>query len=265
MKELEIVERAEISKNEWKAQFYDSTVNYVTKYGEDILELLAPKEGEQILDLGCGTGHLTEKIAQQGAKVIGIDFSENMIEEAQRLYSHLDFQVQNAEHLQLDEKVDAVFSNAALHWMKNASAVTNSVANCLKQGGRFVAEFGGQDNVAVIIEALYQALGEKGIKRSEVYHPWYFPSVGEYTSLLEASGFTVRYVLYFDRPTLLEDCPRGVEDWIRNFAGDFVQSVSPELREEVIQRAAELTKPQLFQEGQWFADYCRLRFVAVKK
>lgn len=253
------------SQNLWQAQYYDQSANYVTKLGESLLELLAPLQGEQILDLGCGTGHLTAKISEAGAIVQGIDLSENMIKEAKSLYPSIDFRVENAENFQLSEPVDAVFSNAALHWIKDAPAVIRCVANSLRTGGRFVAEMGGENNVAGIIESLYRALEEYGVKIEAIYNPWYFPSVGEYTSLLESEGFQVTYVHYFERPTWLQNGSNGVADWIQNFAGDFLQAIPMEKREEFIQRTTEISKPHLYKDGKWYADYRRLRFIAIKK
>jgi trans-aconitate methyltransferase len=260
-----MTEKNVMSKNNWQAQYYDQTVNYVTRLGESILDLLMPQQDEMILDLGCGTGHLTDKIAQRGANVVGVDLSINMITEARRLYPNIDFRIENAENLQFGETFDAVFSNAALHWMKNPTAVSDSVYGALKPGGRYVAELGGEKNVFSITDSLYKALGEHEILKSQVFNPWYFPSVGEYTSILEKSGLTVTHVSYFERPTPLDDCPNGLEDWIKNFAGDFLESIDVEDQQKIINRTVELAKPTLFTDGQWYADYRRLRFLAIKK
>lgn len=254
-----------MAKQQWDPAFYDKTVNFVTTYGEDVLTLLHPQAGERILDLGCGTGHLTAQISKAKATVYGMDASYSMIEQAQQLYPEIPFFVGNGETFQLEEPVDAVFSNAALHWMKNAREVVSNVKNHLRVGGRFVAEMGGKGNVAIITNALYQALAEHGIKKEQINNPWYFPSVAEYTTLLEEEGFQISYVLYFERPTVLEDCPNGLKEWIRNFAHIFIEKVSIDKQDSVMARVNELTKPLLYKDGKWYADYKRLRFLAVKK
>jgi trans-aconitate methyltransferase len=134
----------EQTKNLWNAKLYDCEHDFVARYGKDAIELLAPKNEEQILDLGCGTGHLTRAIAETGAEVLGIDSAQSMIEEARETYPQLRFEVRDGENLTFNEQFDAVFSNAALHWMKNAEAVVKGVWRSLKSQGRFVAEFGGK-------------------------------------------------------------------------------------------------------------------------
>ncbi|WP_062049427.1 class I SAM-dependent methyltransferase [Bacillus sp. JCM 19034] len=256
---------AKHSENEWHAQFYDETAAYVTKYGESLLELLASKQGETILDIGCGTGHLTKQIADFGAGVVGIDYSQSMVTKAKQLYPQCEFNVEDAERLPYRSQFDAVFSNAALHWMKNAQAVSQSVYRALKPGGRYIAELGGKGNVQTIINALYEALAEHGIQREDVYYPWIFPSIGEYATILEKAGFTVSTMVLYERPTLLENGAKGLQDWIINFAGDFLQVVhNDQTKHAVIERATKIATPAIVRDGKWYADYKRLRFIAIK-
>lgn len=252
------------SRNEWDGQRYDDQVGFVTTLGASVIELLAPQPGESVLDLGCGTGHLTAQIAAAGARASGIDSSPEMIARAQSLYPHLSFTVADAHQFTLAEPVNAVFSNAALHWMTEPQAVIDSVWAALAPGGRFVAEMGAKRNVAALVQGLHQALVEEGLTPEQVPQPWYFPSVAEYTALLEKAGFEVSYVRYFSRPTPLDDCPEGAADWVRNFGGDFLKAAPPDAHDRIATRVAALTKPVLCQDGRWFADYRRLRFVAVK-
>ena len=175
----------------WDSALYDEKFAIITEFGAGVVELLAPGPGERIVDLGCGTGGLTAQIAEAGAEVLGIDASEAMIARARVLYPNLRFEVARGEDFTLEAPADAVFSNAALHWMSPPDAVTASVLRALQPGGRFVAEMGGSGNIATIIGALYQALAEEGIPREQVRNPWYFPSIGEYASLLERAGFEV--------------------------------------------------------------------------
>ncbi len=264
MQDTSVARQAGSSANDWDSALYDGSFAVVTRFGAGVFELLAPKPGERILDLGCGTGALTAQIADAGAEALGIDGAESMIERARQQYPALRFEVGRGESFEVGVPVDAVFSNAALHWMFPPEAVVARVHAALKPGGRFVAEMGGTGNVRVIRDAISLALQEEGMPREEVPMPWYFPSVGEYSALLEGAGFEVRFMLLFDRPTPLDDCPEGVADWVRMFGDDFVAVVPPDRRDHVARRAAELSRPLLVKDGRWLADYRRLRFVAIK-
>jgi trans-aconitate methyltransferase len=248
----------------WDSRLYDESFRIITQLGAGVVELLAPRPGERIVDVGCGTGALTAQIAAAGAEIVGIDASEAMIDRARELYPQLRFEVAKGEEFTLEYPVDAVFSSAALHWMSPPEAVAASVARALKPSGRFVAEMGGRGNIATIVGAIYQVLAEEGIPRERVRNPWYFPSIGEYASLLERAGFEVVLMQLFDRPTPLDDCPNGVADWLRMFGGDFLAAVPATRREHFQERVNELTRPLLERAGRWVADYRRLRFMAVK-
>jgi trans-aconitate methyltransferase len=252
------------SATRWDSKLYDESFGIITRLGTGVIELLAPRPGEQIIDLGCGTGALTAEIAATGAEVVGIDASEAMIARARELYPQLQFEVAKGEEFTVEAPVDAVCSNAALHWMSPPEEVAASVARALEPGGRFVAEMGGSGNISTIVAAVYQALAEEGIPRERVRNPWYFPSIGEYASLLERAGFEVRFMQLFDRPTPLDDCPNGIADWLRMFGGDLLAPVPADRRTRVQERVNDLTRPRLQQEGRWIADYRRLRFMAVK-
>nr|WP_197052453.1 methyltransferase domain-containing protein [Halobellus rufus] len=197
---------------EWDSDAYDGSHAFVYEYGESVVDLLDPTPGERILDLGCGTGHLTERIADAGAEVVGIDQSDEMIETARETYPDLEFRRADARDFDVEEPVDAVFSNAALHWIDEQDAVTEAVADALAPGGRYVAELGGSGNVARIVEAVAAELTERGYEPAA--EPWYFPTVGEHATTLEAHGFEVRYARLFDRPTELDDGEEGMAAWI---------------------------------------------------
>jgi trans-aconitate methyltransferase len=253
------------SRNRWDSGLYDESFGVITRLGAGVVDLLVPRAGERILDLGCGTGHLTARIAEAGAEVIGIDAAEAMIARAREAYPNLRFEVGRGEDFALETPVDAVFSSAALHWMWPPDAVAACVHRALGPGGRFVAEMGGRGNTATIIGAIYRALAEAGAPPERVRSPWYFPSVGEYAPILEKAGFEVSLMQLFDRPTPLDDCPDGAADWVRMFGGDFLRAVPPEGRDRFLARVNELARPALYRDGRWVADYRRLRFVAVKR
>ena len=252
------------SQTRWDSRLYEESFGIITQLGAGVVDLLAPQPGERIIDLGCGTGALTAQIAAAGTEVLGIDASEAMIERARELYPQLRFEVAAGENFAVEVPVDAVFSNAALHWMYPPEAVAAAVARALRPEGRFVAEMGGRGNIGTIIAAVYQALAEESIPREAVRNPWYFPSIGEYAALLEQVGFEVRFMRLFDRPTPLDNCPNGIADWLHMFGGDLLAPVPAERRARVQGRVNELARPRLEREGRWVADYRRLRFIAVK-
>lgn len=232
----------------WDASHYQARHSYVFAYGEGLIDILAPRASESILDLGCGAGQLTAKIAESGAQVLGIDRSEEMIEEARHNFPGLYFKVADAANFTIDSPVDAVFSNAALHWVKDADGVASSVARVLRPGGRFVIEMGGKGNVQAIVDAIREVAGP-------VETPWYFPSVGEYATVLERHGFEIAYAALFDRPTRVEG-EDGLEDWLTMFAASMIGTA--EMRRQV----ADCLRPKMFRDGAWFVDYRRLQIVA---
>lgn len=248
----------------WDARGYDQRLGIVTAFGADLLDWLAPQPGESILDLGCGTGHLTAEIARRGAHPQGIDASPAMVERARALYPAIPFQVADGTDFQIPEPVDAVFSNAALHWMRPPLGVIRSVAGALKPGGRFVAEMGGERNVTTIQAAIAKALTELGVPAAAVPDPWYFPSLSEYATLLEQNGFRVAQIVHFARPTPLDDCPEGIADWIRILGQQYLEAVPAGKTDQFLSRVNELTRPALCTEGRWVADYWRLRFQAIR-
>jgi len=251
-------------ENCWNTALYESKHTFVWQHGEALLELLSPQPGERILDLGCGTGQLTQKIAMSGADVRGIDYAPAMLEKARQNYPHLQFAIADARRFQVDQPLDAVFSNAVLHWIKEPDSVLYCIRQALKPRGRFVAEFGSKGNVKAIVEALYSALEENGYAASQEISPWYFPSIGEYATRLEQQGFNVTYAVLFDRPTPLEGGNTGMASWIQMFATSFLSRLSAEQQTKVIQAVEDRLRPMLYQNGTWIADYRRIRVIAIK-
>lgn len=223
------------------------------------MELLAPKPAERILDLGCGDGVLTLKLSQLGCQVVGVDSSPEQVAAARRL--GLDARVADGEKLDFSAEFDAVFSNAALHWMKRADDVLASVHAALKPGGRFVGELGGQGCVQTIRNALVAALRRRGID-GESRVPWYFPTPGDYASRLERAGFRVDSMVLFPRPTPL---PGDVTGWLETFGESFTRALPPEARRAYLEEVRAALEPQLRDAGgTWIADYVRLRFTATR-
>jgi trans-aconitate 2-methyltransferase len=248
--------------NDWNPSLYDQKHAFVFEYGKDLISLLQPHPGETILDLGCGTGHLTKAIAASGARVIGIDNSAKMIETARSTYPEIEFLVADARDFSFPFPFDAIFSNAALHWIPEAEQVVQCIAASLKTGGRLVAEFGGKGNIAHIITAIQQSTQE--LLQIEVGADWYFPSIGEYATLLEKHDLAVSSALLFDRPTQLEDGEQGMRNWIKMFKESMFLAIPDDAKEKVLASVEEKLRPVLFRDGHWFADYRRLRIVAYK-
>jgi trans-aconitate methyltransferase len=251
--------------NQWNTNLYEDKHAFVWKYGEDLINLLSPQPGEDILDVGCGTGQLTAKIADAGVNILGIDADVKMIEKAKINYPNLNFAVADARNLNLDKSFDKAFSNAVLHWINEPDLVIQSLFKVLKSGGRFVAEFGGNGNTKLITQAIVDALAAKNLDLGNIKQYWYFPSISDYTHRLEKNGFEVIDATLFDRPTPLEAAENGMSNWLKMFASGFLSKLSTQQQEEVIQSAVNQLKSELYQNGQWIADYRRIRIVAVKK
>ncbi len=234
--------------------------------GESLVKLLAPQYGEKILDLGCGRGDLTDIIAQSGACVRGIDSSGSMISTAQVNYPDIHFSVANARSFQVKRPLDAVFSHEVLHWIKEPDAVINCVEQALQPGGRFVAEFNCEGHVGAIVGAhLSVALSEISGQEPEAHNPWYCPSIDEYAGLLQQHGFDVREAVLVEPPTPpLQGGRWGLESLIQRFAGEFWWELSEDVRSHVINQVAERWRPALDRDGNWIADYRRIRVRAIK-
>lgn len=251
-----------MTAQDWDSDRYDSDHEFVYEYGGDVLDLLGPQPDERILDLGCGTGHLTAEIADRANSALGIDAASEMIEQAREQYPSIDFRQADAREVEVSG-FDAVFSNAVLHWIPGDEhgAVLNRVRDALTADGRFVAELGGHGNVEQIVTATLAELGERGY---EAENPWYFPRLGEYAGRLEAHGFEVTRAVLFDRPTTLEDGADGLSNWLVMFGDRLFGALTEREREAVVAAVEDRLRPTLFdaETETWTADYRRLRFVA---
>jgi SAM-dependent methyltransferase len=243
----------------WDPARYARNARFVSDLGAPLVELLAARPGERVLDLGCGDGALTAKLVEAGCEVVGVDASAPQVEAARSL--GLDAHVRDGEALDFDGGFDAVFSNAALHWMRRPERVIAGVWRALVPGGRFVAEFGGAGCVAKIRVALERALARRGLDAAAL-SPWYFPAEAEYRALLEARGFVVDSIALFPRPTPL---PGDVVGWLETFAESFTRPLPPDERPGFLAEVRDALRPELCDaEGRWTADYVRLRFAARK-
>jgi trans-aconitate methyltransferase len=244
------------SPQTWDADQYTRSAAFVAEMGEPVVEMLAPSAGERILDVGCGDGRLTERLVAMGAEMVGVDASPDMVAAARR--RGLDARVMPAESLAFDGEFDAVFSNAALHWVLQPEPALAGVHRALTSGGRFVAEFGGAGNIAQVCEALAAALARRG-HDFEALSPWYFPSPEEYGALLQAAGFSVEVIGLHDRPTRL---PGDIGDWLVLFSSSLLEPLLPDEREAAIEEVRSMLRPTLCNDGVWSVDYVRLRLLA---
>ncbi|RBL92250.1 methyltransferase domain-containing protein [Chitinophaga flava] len=246
----------------WNAELYKTKHAFVFEYGNSLIgDWLQPQAGEQILDLGCGTGELTAQLAASGAQVTGIDASPAMIATARQTFPEGSFDVADATTFSLPQQFDAIFSNATLHWVREKEKAIARMYAQLKKGGRLVIEMGGKGNVDSILHTLNIVMQEKGYH----YEPfWYFPSPGEYTTLLEQAGFKVERVHFFDRPTRLADPHTGIIDWLQMFGQHFFAGIPETDIQNILQQVQQELAPQITRNGELYADYVRLRVAAIK-
>lgn len=248
----------------WDPVLYDARHSFAWRHGADLIRLLAPRRGERILDLGCGTGHLAYRIEESGAHVVGIDASRRMIQIARRNFPGIQFQVADATSFRFREPFDGIFSNAVLHWIARPAKAVDCVWRALRPDGRFVAEFGGKGNVRRITDAILTARRDAGLSASARISPWYFPSVGDFASLLEKRGFDVISAELFPRPTRLEGGTSGLRNWLRMFAGDFFADLPRGKRRKLTEAIEEHLRPDHFRGRTWYADYVRIRVKATR-
>ncbi len=248
--------------DQWDSSLYEDRHSFVWKAGADLLALLEPQKGERILDIGCGPGQLTAQLAESGAEAVGMDSSVSMVAQARQNFPRLRFLLADVRNFHVDQPFDALFSNAALHWVRDADAAIACMAKALKPGGRLVLEMGGQGNIARICAGTEAVLREAGYKAE---HTWYFPSIGEYASLLEKHGFLVHFAQNFARWTKLEHPERGLREWLEMFGGAYFEDVPNAKREPLVREIESRLRPALWCDGNWFADYRRLRVIATSR
>lgn len=246
----------------WDADGYRERFSFVPRYGEDVMDLLRVPAGSLVVDLGCGNGTLSKKLADKGYRVLGVDASGEMAALARADYPQIPFLVADATEFTLDEKADAVFSNAVFHWIdreKQDRLIANISAQ-IKPGGELVCEFGGRG----CAEAVHSTL-EKCFEKRGLHYPrtFYFPTIGEYAPILEKHGLQVEYAVLFDRPTV-QQSEDGLTDWIHMFVKTPFIGMAPDMERAILQEANALLEDTLHKDGRWIIDYVRIRFRARK-
>ena len=254
-----LVRRGVAAAQSWDPDSYAKNARFVADLGAPVVELLAPRPGQRILDLGCGDGVLTKQLAAFGCEVVGVDASDALVERARQL--GVDARVMDGEALDFDADFDAVFSNAALHWMKTPDRVLSGVYRALRRGGRFVAELGGLGCVETLHRELIAALDARG-HDGRGASPWYFPDSEEYAARLATAGFELERIALIPRPTPL---PGDVMGWLETFAASFTRVLPEGERRRYLEEVRDAARPHLCDAtGAWTADYVRLRFAARK-
>ncbi|WPC43852.1 class I SAM-dependent methyltransferase [Clostridium sp. JS66] len=245
----------------WNSNLYDNKHSFVAEYGKSMIDLVNVGKDQKILDLGCGTGILTNELAKEGATVIGIDSSTDMVKKAKLNYPNLNFQVADATNLDFENYFDTVFSNAVFHWIPNQEKLLNSIYNSLKDNGKLICEFGAKNNVYKIQTAFEIALKQHGYSYCSEF---FFPSKEEYKILLEEAGFEIEDIIEYDRPTPLADGEKGLRNWSCQFFANHISNVSYKEREQILFETEKICKDSLWKENQWIADYRRIKIIAVK-
>lgn len=247
--------------NRWSPADYARNAAFVPALGKPVLELLGPVVGLRVLDLGCGDGVLTAELVAAGAEVVGVDASPDMIAAAQA--RGLDARVMDGHALAFDGGFDAVFSNAALHWMLDPPRVAAGVFRALKPGGRFVGEMGGHGNVGQLRVALRAELLARSYPVPAEDPQWY-PTPEAFAAIYASAGLAEIDARLIDRPTEL---PGGAADWYKTFRAGFLDTAGvPDSEIEVVAHAAEARAAAALRQpdGRWLADYVRLRFTMRK-
>lgn len=245
--------------SEWNATMYDNKHDFVAEYGKGLLEYIPQNEKQSILDLGCGTGTLTVQLNNLAKMVIGVDQSESMIKKAQEQYPNINFLICDALSLPFENQFDVVFSNAVFHWIKDHETLLDNINKVLKPKGLLVCEFGASGNVATIENAFIKVCQDLGYKYKPKFN---FPTTKHFEDLLKKKGFIIEKIYDYDRPTLLKDHEKGLENWMRQFFASELEEMSKDIQSKIIKEVEALTKDKLWKENEWIADYRRLRVIA---
>lgn len=244
--------------NDWNAVKYNKHADFVSNLGMPVIDLLNPQKNERILDLGCGEGTLALEIQKFDTKVVALDLSADMVEKTKA--KGIEAYVMSATELEFISEFDAVFSNAVLHWVIDSHTAIRKIHAALKDNGRFIAEFGGYENIKYLTDAM-QKVFDNNPEYGKFNNPWYFPKDTEYKKLLESNGFKVEYIEIIPRPTQIDD----IFNWLTVFANGIVSHLSTEQQENFKNEVRKILKPKIYtKENGWVADYVRLRLKAIK-
>ncbi len=245
----------------WDSELYDKKHDFVSEYGKDLLEYIPADRMLKILDLGCGTGDLTCRLASFAHTVIGVDSSGSMIAQAKSKYCGIDFRVADALALPFENEFDIVFSNAVFHWIKDHDCLLKNIHRVLKKQGRLICEFGGHGNISAIENAFAQACSHAGID----YQPKFnFPEMAVFSNDLDRIGFCIETIYTFDRLTPLKDGKDGLRNWMMQFFSAELSVLTPEQQLAVLDGAESRCRAALWNGREWVADYRRLRVAACK-
>lgn len=245
----------------WDSELYNQKHAFVAEYGKELLSYVPDNMEQAILDVGCGTGTLTARLAKLGARVVGIDNSKEMITQAENILPEVEFYVCDVLKMPFAEEFDVVFSNAVFHWIKDHDALLKAIYEVMKKNGKLICELVANQNIAKIESAFAMACAEAGMD----YHSEFnFPDVKTFSGLLKKNGFKIELIYDFDRPTLLSDGKLGLRNWMRQFFASYLKTLSSEAWENIVRRVEDLTRCELWKGCEWCADYRRLRVVAYK-
>lgn len=247
---------------DWNASFYADKHRFVAACGMRLLEFVDRSRGRSILDLGCGTGELTAELAVNGADVLGIDASADMIRLARETYPTLHFKILDALRLNFDAEFDTVFSNAVFHWIPDQDRLLGCIRQALKPDGRLVCEFGAADNARQVLATLFIVFAQHG-RRFE--HGFFYPTPDAYSQRLELNGFKPERVIAYDRPTPLRDGEAGLRNWIMQFLHPAFTSFSSAEQKAILSETETRLRPHLWDGIQWTVDYRRLLAVAHRQ
>ena len=242
-----------VSTSEWDAADYARVGAFVAELGQAAFDLLDPQVGERVLDIGCGEGSLTRKIAERGATVLGIDNSPGMVAAARA--NGVDALLLAAEDMQFFAEFDAAFSNATLHWVLEKEQAARAIFRALKPGGRFAGEMGGEGNLAKLRDALDEELVIRGYVPPLEASNWY-ASPEEFACVYEAAGFEQIDARLIERPTPID---HGVGEWVTTFRRGWLDRAKVPDAER-----AEIGAAVADRIGSNVADYVRLRFIMRK-
>lgn len=246
----------------WNANLYDSKHDFVATYGKGLLTYLPSNKAAKILDLGCGTGTLTNEISKTYPNIMGTDGSEEMIAKAKAAYPTLTFEVVDALNMTDDSQWDVVFSNAVFHWILDHDCLLKNIKQSLKPSGQLICEFGGFGNIATIEQAFKTILASKGYTYTSRFN---FPTLERFGELLEKNGYVIDDICLYDRPTVLKDHEKGLYNWASQFFDTDLAKFSHSEQDSILTELEDSVRRQLWHEDHWEADYRRLRAVAHLK